>query len=258
LVKHKLISENDEQEISKTRFLAILFAVAVGLVIFPEFLYFKDIYPAHFRSNTMFKLGYQAFIWWGLIGGYVVAKLYKNRQWIFIATSLPMIFLVVIYPKFAIRSYFGELSSENYKGINGLKWMAEQYPGDKAAIEWLNINALESGEKPTVVEAVGESYTDYSRISTFTGLPSIVGWPVHEWLWRGSYDVAAPRIEEVRKIYESDNVQETKQILDKYGAKYIVVGQLETQKYPNLNEIKIATLSEKVFSEQGTSVYRVY
>ena len=29
--------------------------VSLGLIIFPEFFYFKDIYPLHFRSNTMFS-----------------------------------------------------------------------------------------------------------------------------------------------------------------------------------------------------------
>src|SRR3989338_5006703 len=44
------------------QFILALFALGTFLIIIPEFFYIKDIYPAHFRANTMFKLGYQSFI----------------------------------------------------------------------------------------------------------------------------------------------------------------------------------------------------
>ncbi|MEK7074009.1 MAG: DUF2298 domain-containing protein, partial [Patescibacteria group bacterium] len=52
------------------RILFVLYIFAFALIIFPEFFYFKDIYPQHFRSNTMFKLGYQAFILWSIVSCY--------------------------------------------------------------------------------------------------------------------------------------------------------------------------------------------
>jgi hypothetical protein len=39
--------------------------------------------------------------------------------------------------------------------------------------------------RPTIVEAVGESYTYAARMSANTGVPALLGWPMHEWLWRG-------------------------------------------------------------------------
>ncbi len=35
-----------------------------------------------------------------------------------------------------------------------------------------------------VLEANGDSYTGFERVSASTGLPTILGWYVHEWLWR--------------------------------------------------------------------------
>ncbi|KXK08574.1 MAG: hypothetical protein UZ21_OP11001000564 [Microgenomates bacterium OLB22] len=43
-------------------FVGLIFIFGFLLLVVPEFLYLKDIYPAHFRANTMFKLGYQAFM----------------------------------------------------------------------------------------------------------------------------------------------------------------------------------------------------
>ncbi|MCX6794182.1 MAG: hypothetical protein NTY06_03710 [Candidatus Gottesmanbacteria bacterium] len=150
-----------------------------------------------------------------------------------------------------MRSYFNSLKV--YEGVSGTGWIARQYPDDWAGINWINVNA--SG---VIVEADGDSYTDYNRVSAFTGLPTIVGWSVHEWLWRGSYDVVAPRKEEVRKIYESTDIKETKQILTKYHVGYIFVGTLERQKFTALQESKFKELGKPVFTSGETVIYAVH
>ncbi|MFZ5845147.1 MAG: DUF2298 domain-containing protein [Patescibacteria group bacterium] len=261
------------------RVLKVFFLFSLALIIFPEFFYFKDIYPAHFRSNTMFKLGYQAFILFSIVAGYTIVKtlvtrdtrdvIRKNLSLItyhlsrrfFLLFLLPQLFLVSIYPIFSVRSYFGAL--RNYEGLYGLNWLEREYPGDWAAIRWFNsqnakcqkLNA--KCERFALVEAEGDSYTDYARFSALTGMPTIIGWPVHEWLWRGTYDVVAPRREEVRMIYESQDLEETQQIFRRYNVHYVVVGTLERQKYQNLAEGKFSWLGEMVFSQGNTQIYRI-
>ncbi len=247
--------------------LVVMFIFCCLLIIFPEFFYFKDIYPQHFRSNTMFKLGYQAFIMFGLISGYAITWLLtrlrtlrgkgKGADVLFFIVLLPLLFLVVIYPIFSVRSYFDSLRT--YEGLYGLTWLNEQYPSDFAGIQFLNarITAGDPKNLPVIVEADGDSYTDYARYSAFTGLPAVVGWPVHEWLWRGSYDVVAPRRDDVSKIYTSDDLEETRAILQKYHVRYIIVGTLEWQKYPNLRAEKFILLGRQVFYDGVTSIYEV-
>src|SRR3989344_3479487 len=44
-----------KEEDGPAKTMLLVWAVfSLGLIIFPEFFYFKDIYPQHFRSNTMF------------------------------------------------------------------------------------------------------------------------------------------------------------------------------------------------------------
>ena len=43
-------------------FVLLLIVLSTLLIIVPEFIHVKDIYPAHYRANTMFKLVYQSFI----------------------------------------------------------------------------------------------------------------------------------------------------------------------------------------------------
>ena len=228
----------------------------LGLIIFPEFFYFKDIYPAHFRSNTMFKLGYQAFMMMSLVSGYVITRTVverKKNRW-FLAGLVPLLFLVSIYPYFSVNSYFGRLKT--YQGLYGLGWFEERYPGDWAAANWLAENTT-PGLQPTILEANGDSYTDSNRISVFSGLPTVAGWTVHEWLWRGGYEPISKRAEEVRIVYESPLSPDAITTLKKYQVKFIIVGEGERQKYPMLNELQIAELGKKVFSQMGTTIYQI-
>lgn len=243
--------------------LLVFFCVSIALIIFPEFFYFKDIYPAHFRSNTMFKLGYQAFIMFSILAGYTtiiaLSTLRAKVTKVFLILLIPQLFLVSIYPIFSVRSYFDSLRT--YKGINGITWLKESYPDDFAAVQWLrseySTNRHIDTEIPVIIEADGDSYTDHARISAFTGFPAVIGWPVHEWLWRGTYDVVAPRREEVRVIYESDDDEASKAIIQKYGVDYIMLGGMERTKFTQLNIEKLDRLADVVFQQGEFQIYKV-
>ncbi len=111
--------------------------------------------------------------------------------------------------------------------------------------------------QPVILEAQGDSYTDYARISANTGLPTVLGWTVHEWLWRGSYDVPAPRIAEVKNVYESKDVSQTKNILKKYKVEYVYIGDLEREKYQDINESKFDKLGKIVFKSNSSKLYKL-
>jgi uncharacterized membrane protein len=68
----------------------------------------------------------------------------------------------------------------------------------------------------------------------------------------------APRREEVRVVYESENTDETTSILRKYNVSYIIVGTLERQKFTALKTDKFRTLGKLVFTRGGTEIYEVY
>lgn len=246
--------------------LFVFFVFSLLLILFPELLYFKDIYPQHFRSNTMFKLGYQAFILWSIVSGYVITHVAFVREsrtvWraiirkVFIILLLPQLVLVSVYPLFSIRSYFGEL--KRYEGLYGLTWMMREHYDDYQAVLWLRAN-LPFGSQPVIVESDGDSYspTDENRISVFAGTPTVIGWAVHEWLWRGTYDVVAPRREDVRRMYESDDREETKALFAQYRVRYVIVGTIERNKFSALNERKFAEIGREVFRSGSTVVYEV-
>jgi len=207
----------------------------------------------------MFKLGYQAFIMSSLTSVIILfyflqEKIKKGKiiksGWLIISAAL--ITSVFIYPYFSIKGYYGDL--KNKYSLNGWKYLQDNHKADLAAINWLKAKTT---NQPVILEAVGDSYTTYSRISANTGLPTILGWPVHEWLWRGSYDIPGERTAEVKNAYEANNPEVLKQFLQKYDVKYIVLGKLEKEKYENLNQKNIEKLSTPVFTSLDTTIYQV-
>jgi len=245
--------------------LMVLFiGISTLLLIFPEFFYVKDIYPGHYRANTMFKLGYQVFIMLSIVSAYIfittleTIHIFKRklvrRLWKYVAIAL--IVQVGIYPYFSIQAYYGvfDKNTRSYDGIDGNLWMKLDFPGDYDAVQFLN---SVKGADDVVLEAVGESYTDYARISAMTGIPTILGWPVHEWLWRGSYDEPGRRVEEVKQIYEGVDKKAVVQLLQEYKVTYIVIGKMERDKYPAINEKLLTSLGTEVFTSNGTRVYKV-
>jgi len=235
-------------------FATILFFYASLLILLPEFLYAKDIYPAHYRANTMFKLGYQAYIMFSIISGFAIIALIKYwNKILMLLLFTPLVTLIMLYPYFSVRSYFGEIKPELYRGLNGISYLLSRHPDDYKAILWINKNIK---GQPIIVEAQGDSYTDYARISANTGLPTVLGWTVHEWLWRGDYSVPAGRIDDVRAIYE-DSLETTRLLLKKYNVSYVVVGNLEREKYPNINEEKFENLGTPIFREENTVIYQI-
>lgn len=160
--------------------------------------------------------------------------------------------MVLSYSIFSINSFYDNL--KNYRGLDGINYLSATRPGDFKIINWLNANAK---GQPTILEANGDSYTDYARISANTGLPTVVGWPVHEWLWRGSYDIVSPRIEDVNILYTSKDIELSKKLINKYKIKYVIISGLEREKYPDLVEAKFRSLGELVFNQGGSKIYGI-
>lgn len=233
-------------------FVLILFLFGIFLITIPEFFYIKDIYPAHFRANTMFKLGYQAFIMMGIASSYVFIlfkHLSKNSRKLSLFYFLFFIFqffLIALYPTFAIPSYYGRLDKK--PSLLGSNWIIYQYPEYKEIIDYFNNNIV---GQPTILEAQGDSYTDFNVISAYTGLPTVAGWWVHEWLWRGSPNVVGNIIPDIQNIYENDDLTFTKNLIKKYKIKYLIIGPNEKQKYKGLKEKKLEEIGEVIFTSSN-------
>lgn len=233
---------------------------AMGLVLIPEIIYIKDIYSGDYkRANTMFKLTYQAFILFGISFGYIFVRLLafgRNLgQKIIAFTGLFFFLLTLFYSGNAVKSWYGNIfDQKGYEGLDATAFMEEILPEDDLGTQWLNANIKGS---PIVLEANGDSYTKYQRVSVITGLPTVLGWHTHEWLWKSEVGVTDSmvvekldkRTEDIETIYTSIEEETVRDLLIQYDVSYIYVGGLEEQKYGTINHDLLRSI--------GTVVYEV-
>ncbi len=234
----------------------IFFIFGLISVIIPELIYFRDIYTGYFRSNTMFKFSYQVFIASSIAGSFIIVRTYpkfKNSfHGLYLITLAFLLFLAFLFPFFAVKTYYNNLNS--YAGLDGIKFLSKLYQNDYQAISWIRQNIK---GQPVILEANGESYTDFARVSANTGLPTVIGWPIHEWLWRGSYDIASSRFPDVATLYENPDLEITKKLIRKYDIKLIFIGTLEKQKFLKLDEQKFNQLGKLVYQNGNTKIYQI-
>lgn len=233
---------------------------ALGLIVIPEVVYVRDIYEKEFaRSNTMFKLTYQAFIMFGILMAYAFVRLWLDRKCYLRKMLLSVGFLCFAgcccYIGTAVHSWFGQVwDKDKYQGLDATAFLEKSFSLDASAIRWLNANVEGN---PVVLEANGDSYSDYERVSAMTGLPTILGWYVHEWLWRGGIEDLNQRVGLVEAVYTSSDETLIRSILEEYEVEYIFVGKMEREKYSNLNEVMLQGLGEIAFRDESTGTYIV-
>ena len=241
-------------------FAVIMGLCAIGLVAIPELVYVRDIYEnGNARANTMFKLTYQAYIMFGMTMVYVIFRqLFVNRKKILKAVGvigLALLLWTCGYFGKSVDSWFGQvLDPSQYKGLNATAFLETDYAEDVGAIRWLKENIEGS---PVVLEANGDSYSEYERVSAMTGLPTVMGWYVHEWLWRNDVADLNAKADEIETIYTSTNAAEVQMLVEKYDISYIFVGSCEREKYADLNNEVLQSLGEIVYQDPDYETYIV-
>lgn len=242
-------------------FAMVMGLCAIGLVLIPELVYVRDIYEnGNARANTMFKLTYQAYIMFGMTMAYIIFRMLviSYRKFLKAAAGIALVCLIWTFGYFgnSVDSWFGEVKDPSkYQGLNATAFLETDFPEDAAGIRWLKKNIKGS---PVVLEANGDSYTQYERVSAMTGLPTVLGWYVHEWLWRNDVADLNTKSGDIELIYTSKDEKQVKELLEKYNISYIFTGACEREKYgENLNNDLLSGLGETVFRDLNSGTYIV-
>lgn len=168
------------------------------------------------------------------------------------SVGIALLLLTAGYTGKSVSDWFGNIFDPSMRiHTDASVFVSESFPSDFEAINWLNSNV--SGQ-PAILEAPGDSYSDYERVSVATGLPTVLGWRVHEWLWRENLDAVDERAADCETMYTSTDKAEVRRLLTKYGVQYVYIGVLEREKYPDLNDKLLQSLGKVVYSN-GVDTY---
>jgi YYY domain-containing protein len=246
-----------------------LIVMASGVLLGCEFIYIKDFYGfPNTRMNTVFKFYYEAWIFLALAAAY--GWWVTGRR----ILALPGVWRIPARGAFELAAVIGLGASLIYPvravpvkcdgfeevlgrpTLNGFAYIRERFPNDYAACVWLRENA-EPGA--VVVEATGNPYTYYGRVSTMTGLPTILGWGNHESLWRDwTWKLSGERSGDIRRIYKSLDTAEVLRLFEKYDVRYVFVGHLENKDFYeyDLNGLeKFKSIMDPVYDKGGVLIF---
>jgi uncharacterized membrane protein len=239
---------------SSSSFVLLMIALGLLLILGPDFLYLRDNFG--YRINTVFKFYYQAWILLSLVAAFALAvMLSKLRGLASIFYAIVMALMIgagLVYPVLSLPS-----KTDNFKAnhpeqrtLDGGAYLANTMPDDYQAIQF-----MEKLGPGVVAEAVGGQYSEYARIATYTGMPTVLGWPGHEGQWRDQ-TLQGSREQDIETLYTSNDWATAQEIIDRYNIRYIIVGNLERTTY-QVNEDKFNRFLKPVFQQGNITVYEV-
>jgi YYY domain-containing protein len=255
-------------------FVAAGMLMALLLILFPELFFIIDIVVLS-RHNTVFKFYYTAWLLLSVTGAAGLADLIgawreqrasardavasSTRSAVtpfraaWLAGGLVLFALALVYPvtaTFARSEGFGVEPT-----LDGLRGARRFAPDEYEAALWLR--SIADGGMPVVLEAEGPDYSLGGRVSARTGLPTIVGWPNHEWQERGALAPVLARVNDVAALYRTDDPALARDLLDRYNVAYVYIGGYERQRYGAAAGDTLARLGRLVFDRPTVQIYAI-
>ncbi len=195
------------------------------------------------------------------------------------ALLVALVAAALIYPVLATSARSNNFAQSQQPGLSGTldgtAYMADDSTsvpadcavgggsnrGDNFAIAWLNTHVSGS---PVILEAPGCEWSHFSRISAFTGLPTLLGWPGgHEGEWRINWpplqqtDIFGQRTNAINTVYTSTNEQSVLVLLHQYSVRYVYVGAAERNLYATADLDRFSAYLKIVYKYDGVTIYAV-
>ncbi|NLD72152.1 MAG: hypothetical protein GX649_05475, partial [Chloroflexi bacterium] len=257
------------------RLVALLLAAGGALTVAVDYVVLQGDIG---RMNTVFKFYLQVWVLWGVAAAVGLARVWPaGRQWSdgwrsAWRTGLAVLVLAAsLYPVYAT---YGKVRdrwhADQPPGLDGIAYMTTARYADQGqeldlaydyrAIRWLQDHVEGS---PVIAEGNTPLYRWGNRVSVYTGLPTIVGWDWHQRQQRAAYSgqVVEWRLQDLRTLYDGEDVAAAEEILRRYEVGLVYVGELERAYYNPLGLSKfdamVGSTLEVVYADGPVTIYRV-
>jgi YYY domain-containing protein len=266
------------------RVVLILISSALGLTALVEVVVLDGDVG---RMNTVFKFYMQVWSMLSIASGVALVWVWpavtgewgRNRRRIWKAALALLLLSAALYPLLATRAKWQvRMDQEAPNTLDGMAFMQYASYGDTAAdgsprtiplrheydaLRWMQ-DSIEGS--PVIVEAhSGNPYRSIAgRVAMYTGLPTVIGWDWHQRQQRATVPdtLVWNRVNDVKALFDTTDVDQAMRILNKYGVQYVYVGELERTYYQPAGIDKFERMAElgllqKVYENEGVSIYEV-
>jgi len=250
------INEDERSDESRGKlsnaFVLLLIILGTLLILGPDFLYLRDQFG--YRINSVFKFYYEAWIILSLASACGTAVLLRNLRGA--ASGVFRVILAVVlivgltYPAIGVFTKTNNFKPPFGYTLDDFERVQRENPDEAAAMLWLR-----SAPDGVVAEAIGGQYSEFARISIYTGLPTVLGWPGHEGQWRDTA-LQGSRQQDIEMLYSTPNWVIARDIIQRYQIRYVVVGGLERNAYRVIEE-KFNSIMKPVFQQGNITIYEV-
>lgn len=236
-------------------FISVMIAMGLALLVFCELFYFDDLFSGeNERFNTVFKFYNQVWLLFSIASACALHDLVKKKYRMKSAMVVVLSLLIVLNSLYLYTGTFARTEGFNRSfGLDGIDFLKKANYGDYDAIFWVDKNL---NWTTVILEAPGESYEDTSRISSYTGIQTVVGWAGHEFMLRNSWEDVASRIRDIDAIYDTEDYDKAIGLLRKYNVSYVYVGNVELRKYKQRGLQKFENIS--YFERAYRGFYEIY
>jgi YYY domain-containing protein len=264
------------------RVVSILISAALGLTLLVEFFVLEGDIG---RMNTVFKFYMQVWIILSIAAGVAAVwswdvirqRHFLRRVWQ--AALLILLLLAALYPLLATQAKWQiRMSQDAPHTLDGMAFMPyvqygdTNYAGESStislandyeALRWIQRNVEGS---PVIAEA--HSSNPYrsiaNRVTMYTGLPAVVGWDWHQRQQRAVVpgSLVKDRIQDISSLYNTPDIAQAQEILNKYDVSYVYIGELERSYYwpegiAKFEQMARSGVLEAVYQDEAVTVYKV-
>ncbi len=238
----------------------VLAAAALLLIAIPEVIIVADGYaPPYVRMNTMFKLGFAAWVLFGatlpamLISGWTELSgagrgvVLRICRW---SAAGVLAGLLTISLGYSANAAAARVRDGDEPSLNALRTMERLRPEDVAAANWAAANLPRDA---VIMEACCRAYSDANRISNWTGVPGVIGWLGHGFLsYRSQYAEFAARAAKVDSLYRNLSDPQIARELEANRVTHVVLGDLERELHRAVDPDPTGSLRPVFTSPRGS------
>ncbi|GAB4481231.1 MAG: hypothetical protein Kow00124_28770 [Anaerolineae bacterium] len=262
-------------QVIEKRLVLLLMMLALALSVMVEVIVIEGDIG---RMNTVFKFYLQVWMLLAVSAGAALGWLWpllrrlgEQPRTAWAGMLALLVFLAGLYPLLATRAkVLDRWAPEAPHTLDGMAYMPYatrgeagvwfSLQGDYYALRWLQDSIAGA---PVVLEAHTVEYNWGSRVSIYTGLPTVIGWSNHQRQQRPPESMeVGRRAALVQEAYDTPSIGRAREILEEMGVDLIMVGELERAYYDPAGLAKFDAMARQgylrvIYDRFNTVIYQV-